>query len=120
MTTIMVVDDEDAIRNGIVFVLKHRGYTVLEARNGEECLNMLKESTVDLLILDIKMPVIDGPETLKRIRQQDAYKDIPILVYSAFLTPESEAALAQSATDVLKKPVDISALINLVTLYTAH
>ncbi len=78
--TILVVDDEELIRNVIREYLENEKYEVLEAVDGEEALKMVSNHKIDLIILDIMMPKKDGYTTLKEIRKE---KNIPIIMLSA-------------------------------------
>ncbi|OYT27575.1 MAG: hypothetical protein B6U97_01135 [Candidatus Altiarchaeales archaeon ex4484_96] len=71
MSEIMVVDDEENMVELIRDVLESEGFNVVTAFNGGECLNKLKEGVPDLILLDMKMPVMDGIETLEEIKKVD-------------------------------------------------
>lgn len=77
---ILVVDDEKEIRNLLEIYLLNEGYYVIKAEDGTEALNILEKEDIQLMILDIMMPGIDGIEVCKRIREK---LDIPILMLSA-------------------------------------
>ena len=101
-TTIFVVDDEVNIRELLVRILEKAGYGVLTAANGNEALEKLAQSNVSLVLLDIRMPELDGFETLKRIREKS---EIPVMM----LTGVDDAAsiynaLGLGADDYVKKP----------------
>ncbi len=100
--TVLVVDDDKEIRDGIEIYLKNEGYHVLKAGDGLEALNVLEESDVHLIILDIMMPNMDGITATFKIREQ---KNIPILMLSA----KSESTdkihgLSVGADDYVTKP----------------
>lgn len=78
--TILVVDDELEIRNLLEIYLLNEGYSVIKASDGEEALKILNESEIDLIVLDVMMPKMDGIETCKKIRES---MNIPILMLSA-------------------------------------
>ena len=78
--TVLVVDDEVLIRNVIKEYLENDSYQVLEAQDGEEALKMVKENSIDLMILDIMMPKKDGYTTLREMRE---IKSIPVIMLSA-------------------------------------
>ncbi len=78
--TILVVDDEQLIRNVICEYLKNDNYQVLEAQDGIEALQIVKENAIDLVILDIMMPKKDGYTTLREMRE---IKNIPVIMLSA-------------------------------------
>jgi two-component system cell cycle sensor histidine kinase/response regulator CckA len=71
MGTLLLVEDEDAVRSFSARALRKKGYTVLEAGSGEQALEMLKDDSdpVDLLITDVVMPQVDGPTLVKRVRE---------------------------------------------------
>lgn len=78
--TILVVDDEELIRGVIREYLENENYQVLEAENGKEALDVIQSHFVDLIILDIMMPKMDGYSTLKEIRKS---KSVPVIMLSA-------------------------------------
>ncbi|MGL4523400.1 MAG: response regulator transcription factor [Bacilli bacterium] len=80
MKTILVVDDEQEIRDLIEILLRNEGYTVLKAANGAEALKKIETSVVDLMVLDIMMPGMDGLEVCKHVRMERTF---PILMVSA-------------------------------------
>jgi len=82
MKRILVVDDEESIRFLYKEELQEDGYIVECAKNGEEALEMLSVFKPDLISLDIKMPVMDGIEALKRIREKE--RQLPIILCSAY------------------------------------
>jgi len=82
MNKILVVDDEEGIRNLYKEELEDEGFIVEAAKNGEEAIEKLRLFQPDLVTLDIKMPGMDGIETLKRIREQQ--RKLPIILCSAY------------------------------------
>ena len=99
---ILVVDDEKEIRNLIEIYLKNEGYTVLKAGNGEEALDILAKEEIQLMILDIMMPKIDGMEVCRRVRE---HLNIPILMLSAKSEDMDKiAGIMTGADDYLTKP----------------
>lgn len=78
--TILVVDDEDRIRNLISAYLKSKEYNVLEASNGFEAIDILKKKTIHLLILDVMMPILDGWQTLIEVRK---FSNVPVVMLTA-------------------------------------
>ncbi len=83
MAHILVVDDSEVLRRIVVFNLVRNGYTVSEASDGEEALQKLKESTPDLVILDIMMPKMNGFEVLKVMKQDENLSKVPVIMLTA-------------------------------------
>ena len=77
---ILVVDDEDFIRQALADKLKSSGFDVIEAADGEEALKMAMENHPDLILLDVVMPKMDGIEAMKKIRQDDWGKNVPLIL----------------------------------------
>jgi len=80
---ILIVDDEADFRQLLKFWLESKGYAVVTANNGEESLKKTKEENPDLIFMDLRMPVMDGVEAIKRIREFN--QEVPIIVISAFV-----------------------------------
>jgi two-component system KDP operon response regulator KdpE len=76
---ILVVDDDPQILRAVRTSLQGRGYEVITAGNGETALNLLSEEDVDLVVLDLGLPGIDGQEVLSRVR---AWSEVPVIVLS--------------------------------------
>jgi two-component system alkaline phosphatase synthesis response regulator PhoP len=91
--------------------LEKENYSVITAKNGFEALQKI-ELKPNLIILDLMMPIIDGLETLKKIKEKDEYKDIPVIFLTAKTSESSEiAGLNSGASDFLFKPVSINKLL---------
>ena len=108
-TRILVVDDDPSMRSFVRRNLEARNYQVLVSANGIEALATLRHETVDLVILDIMMPHLDGYETCRRLRQ---FSDVPVVVLTA-MSDERDivAALDCGADDCLTKPFGIEELL---------
>ncbi len=91
--TVLIVDDSESIREVVNFTLQNEGYNVLIGIDGEDAEQFLDGRTIDIVITDLHMPNIDGIGLIKKIREIDAYKHIPIL----FLTTESQTAKKMEA-----------------------
>lgn len=120
MQTVLVVDDEKALRDFVRRNLEVRGYKVLTATNGLEALALFQREKVDLVILDIMMPHLDGLETTRRIRQTSI---TPIIILTA-LGEETDKVRAfdYGADDYLTKPFGVGELLGRVkaVLRRAH
>ena len=103
---IMVVDDEVGALTLIGIMLERGGFTVLKARDAFEALDMLRESTPDLFILDVMMPRMDGIELCQEIRSRPPTSSTPIIILSARGDAESvEKGFEAGANDYLSKPI---------------
>lgn len=100
---ILVVDDEENIRNVLESVFLNKGYGVVKAANGFEAIKAVEGGGVDLAIIDLKMPGMDGMELLSRIKEHSA--QFPVIVMTGFADVETTAkALKTGASDFLAKP----------------
>ena len=106
--TIMVVEDYDDTRIMIKGFLETRGYRLLEAVNGQEAVDLALREHPDLILMDLKMPVLNGIAATRLIREHEELRDVPIVVVSA-LDPElfRDAAFSVGATAFLPKPLDL-------------
>jgi len=112
---ILCVDDSSTIRKLVEFSLKSRGYIVMTAEDGQNALELLAGSHFDSIILDINMPRLDGFEFLKRIKANDAYTSIPVIMLTTEGQEEDrKAAMALGAFDYIVKPFKPSELIGLI------
>jgi two-component system chemotaxis response regulator CheY len=113
--TVLTVDDSPSIRQMVAFTLKGAGYDIVEAADGQEGLDKAKGRSVDLVLTDQNMPVMDGLTLIKNLRGLPSYKSTPILM----LTTESSDAMktsgrAAGATGWLVKPFDPQKLLDVV------
>lgn len=105
MTKILIVDDEKSIRESLQMILEYEGYESLFAENGKKALQVVEEEPVDLVLLDIKMPGMDGLEVLVAIREMDT--DLPVIMISGHGTIETAVeSTKKGAYDFLEKPLD--------------
>ena len=112
---ILLVDDEELVRRFAASTLAHLGYTILEAANGQEAIELFQRnlSNIVLVILDLSMPVMNGEECLRRLRS--IKPDVPVLLSSGF--SETEAARRFESAGVatfLQKPYTVQHLAELV------
>ncbi len=102
---IVVADDEADIRRLIVFILKRRGYTVLEANAGDVALELVRRERPDLVALDVMMPGLTGLEVAQALNDDPSTADIPIIILSAKgQGTEVEAGIKAGACTYLVKP----------------
>jgi DNA-binding response OmpR family regulator len=103
--TILLVDDEDSVRKVLAFPLERDGYTVVQAADGEEALRQFAEQPVDLVVLDIMLPRLDGLEVCKRLR---ARSTVPIIMLTARDDElDKVIGLELGADDYMTKPFSI-------------
>jgi CheY-like chemotaxis protein len=106
MYTIMVVDDSPFIVDVFVTMLERGGYRTVAAYGGEECLEILKTVSPDLILLDIMMEPMDGWETLERVKENPQTKEIPVLMLTAKqLTPAEAQEYGIYIEDYVLKPI---------------
>lgn len=109
---ILIVDDEVNILELLKYNLEKESYTVYTAESGEEGLALLKSQAVDMAILDLMLPGIDGLELLKYIRRQKALQDLPVILLTAKGTElDKVIGLELGADDYLSKPFGIYELL---------
>lgn len=106
---ILIVDDDKEIINLVEFCLKNEGYDILKAYNGNEALGLLEKNNIQLIILDIMMPELDGMEVCRRVRTT---KNIPIIILSAKASElDKVIGLSTGADDYVTKPFSTVELI---------
>jgi CheY-like chemotaxis protein len=117
--TILVVDDD--VRNifSITSVLESYGMEVLFAENGKDAIRVLEENPgVDLILMDVMMPEMDGYETTRAIREMDRFRSLPIIAVTAkAMKGDREKTLAAGASDYITKPVDTEQLMSLMRVW---
>jgi DNA-binding NtrC family response regulator len=110
MASILIIDDEKAIRKTLSEILSFEDYKVDEASDGEEGLKKFKESNYDVVLCDIKMPKIDGLEFLQKA--VEANSDVPIIMISGHGNIETAVeAVKKGAYDFIQKPPDLNRLL---------
>jgi adenylate cyclase len=109
--TILAVDDQPANLRLLDAVLSPRGYRVIRATSGEQALELLPSSDVDLVLLDIVMPGIDGYEVCRRIRSAPETAFLPVVMITASGNQEKTRAIEAGADDFVSKPFDQSELL---------
>jgi DNA-binding NtrC family response regulator len=111
---LMLVDDEERFLQTTGKMIRKKGYDVITATSGEECLEKLEEELVHVVILDVKMPGMDGIETLKQIKRE--FPLVEVIMLTGHATVESAIeGMKLGAFDYLMKPSDIDLLVEKVT-----
>lgn len=117
--TILVIDDEQNLRWVLRRALEQTGYEVLTAEGGEQGLSQFARHRVDLVLLDLKLPRMDGLAVLRELRRRNA--QVPILLLTAYASiPTAVEALKVGATDYLRKPFDLAAMLAHVERHLAQ
>ncbi|MCU7796980.1 MAG: response regulator [Candidatus Thiodiazotropha sp. (ex Semelilucina semeliformis)] len=112
---ILVVDDEPNIVLSLEFLLKKEGYQVRTASNGEEALNVLKETKTDLVLLDVMMPRMDGYDVCQAVRADPKLSSVRIIMLTARGRDiERDKGLALGADDYVTKPFATRELVDKV------
>jgi DNA-binding response OmpR family regulator len=109
LAKVLVVDDEKGVRDLLHSFLKATGYQAIMASNGEEAIELTKSESPNAILLDVKMPGIDGVETCRRLRAEEQTRYIPVIMVTAFGTTETEATDA-GADDFVNKPFELKDL----------
>ncbi len=121
---ILIVEDD--VRNvySLTNVLEPRGAKIEIARNGKEALEVLEQSSsdparqIDLVLMDVMMPVMDGLAATQEIRKDARWKDLPVLMLTAKAMPDDqERCMAAGANDYMAKPLDVDKLLSLVRVW---
>ncbi len=103
---ILIVDDCGTTRKLLSYIVRERGYRILCASNGIEALEKIATNPVDLIITDLNMPQMDGIELVRNIRDNEAYKEIPIIMVTTEAGEEDkEISLKAGVTSFLVKPI---------------
>ena len=114
----MVVEDYDDTRMFLKVGLEELGYSVLEATNGQEAVDIASREHPDLILMDLDLPILDGIAATQRIRQQSHMEGVPIVAVTAYPMSYSRVkAFAKGCNEYMSKPIDVSELTSLVNRY---
>jgi len=114
--TILLVEDTEDNRFMMRRLLEMEGYRVVEARNGEEAVNVAQNEKPALILMDLSLPIIDGLAATKLIRRIPEFKDVPIIAVSAHdIADFQEEALSAGCNSYITKPIDFGELENLIS-----
>jgi two-component system response regulator AtoC len=115
MHTVLITDDNELIRETLQKALVSEGYRVQLAKNGQECLEAVRHGDIDLILLDMRLPDINGIDILQRLRQTQS--DSIVLMMTAYGDVEStKKALELGAFDFIRKPVTPKALVSIIKM----
>jgi len=114
---VLIVEDHDDVREMMKIVLSGYGCDVAEASNGREAIEKAPIYNPDLILMDIAMPVMDGLDATRTIRQHDTLSKVPIIGVTAFDEVYGDNALAAGFDNVIPKPVDFGHLEKVIKNY---
>ena len=115
MNTILIVEDNEKNMKLARDVLQARGYRTLEAVTGEEGVRMAQASKPDLVLMDIQLPGISGIDALKQLRSDAATAKIPIVAFTASVTPTDRTQISEAGFDgFLSKPINLKEFLETV------
>ena len=115
MAAILAVDDSSSLRQMVAFTLKNSGFEVIEAIDGQDAIEKLRDRTVDLVLTDQNMPRMDGLSLVRHLRSLPQYQKIPILILTTESSDEmKQAGRAAGATGWLVKPFDPRKLVEVI------
>ena len=109
---ILVADDDASLVRTLSWILKEHGYDVTTVPGGEGLLQRVESDRPDLLLLDIMMPKVDGLQLLERLKSDDRFKDLPVLMVSSMPPEEATVkSLGLGAADFIPKPFRVRELL---------
>ena len=115
MNTILIVEDNEKNMKLARDVLQAKGYVTLEAVTGEEGVRMATEKKPDLVLMDIQLPGINGIEALRQLRADPACARIPIVAFTASVTPTDRSQISAAGFDgFLSKPINLKEFLDTV------
>ena len=112
---ILIVDDNDKNRKLVRDVLTFKGYEVIESETGEEGVRLAQERCPSLVLMDIRLPGIDGVEALRRLRAEETTRGIPVMAMTASVMSEDRQKIMAAGFDGYQaKPIDVTGFVTAV------
>lgn len=112
---ILIAEDFDENRIALRLILKHTGFDVIEAEDGQQAVDAVRREEPDLVLMDISLPVIDGLQATREIRSDKKFERLPIIVVSAHDNEEIRREAAQAGgSEYITKPIEIEELKRLI------
>lgn len=118
MKKILIVEDNEDNMYLIGFIIKKRGYDVIEARNGREGVELAGKETPDLILMDIQLPDFDGLEATRKIRKSDNASDIPIIALTSYaMAGDRQQTLNAGCNGYIEKPINPNTIMDEIEKY---
>lgn len=108
--TVLIVEDYADTRTMMKFLLQRFGYEVVEAADGQEAVDKVKQVNPDLILMDLSLPVMDGLTATQTIRKFDGFGKIPIIAVTAYGNSYYRRAIEAGCDDLINKPLDFDKL----------
>ena len=119
--TILVAEDDARNRRLFRAILSAKGYELIEAVNGREAVDLARECTPDLILLDIQMPVMDGFEALKTLKDDADTADIATWALTSYAMPGDKERILQAGCDgYIMKPIDVPSFVQRIERHFAN
>ena len=116
--TVLVIEDNDQNLYLISFMLRKAGFSVFEARNGQEGIDIACRRLPDLILLDIQLPLMNGYEVARRLRMIEEVKSIPVIAVTSYaMVGDREKALDAGCTGYIEKPINPATFIDEICQY---
>jgi len=117
---ILLIEDNAVNRDLIQFLLESQGYQVREAATAEEAFEILKTQRPDLIVMDIQLPGMDGLEATKKLKENPATRDIPVVAVTSYaMKGDRESAAAAGCVGYITKPIDKTTFLQQVAAHLA-
>ena len=118
---ILIVEDNENNMYLISFILRNKSYEVIEARTGEDGVELAIKEKPDLIIMDIQLPGIDGIEATRRIRKSEAGKTVPIVAFTSHaMASDREKTLNAGCTGYIEKPINPDSFLAVIEGYRVN
>ncbi len=115
---ILFIDDEEEVRSIFKLFLTNMDFEFIDAPNGEIGVEMALKHIPDIIIMDYKMPVMDGIQATKKIRNYEKLKNIPIIIYTGYIDDlDFQVAKLLNKVEILKKPLDVTTWAKIINQY---
>ncbi len=121
MKTILIVEDNEKNMKLVRDILRHNGFTTIEAMTGGEGVRLATVEVPDLVLMDIQLPDIDGIEALRRIREDRSLDAVPVIAVSASVMPDDQQKIVNSGFDAfVTKPINLKQFLDTVKRFLAQ